>query len=86
MNSEDNSAQLLRLEGKVDAILVKMTKIDTYQKTHYTKIKEIEEDTEALESRVTKNEHSLAKASGFFSIALIVVTAWIGDIFRKGGP
>jgi low affinity Fe/Cu permease len=85
MTPDEHAAQSLRMEQKLDELIVKVTKIDTYQKTHYEKLQIHSGDIEALEERIGRNERALAKASGIFSVALLVISAWLSDFFKRGG-
>lgn len=85
MTPEEHAAQSLRMETKMDALLVQNTRIETYQKTHYKAIQDLGEDQKKISLRVDKTEKNINRAGGGFSIALLIMGAWVSDLFKSGG-
>lgn len=95
MSPEEHLAQQNRMEKKIDDLLGKVVRIDTYQKTHY---KTITEHTEALKEkanaedvknltlRVDKTDKTVTRAGGGLAtiVFLLGFQSFI-DWFKGGG-
>lgn len=85
MTPSEHASQSIRMEEKLDKLLINVTRIDTYQKTHFRQLNDLENEQKKIETRVRVNEQRLMRAGGGFSIVLIILTAWVSDFFKGGG-